>query len=98
MIRSRVIRPVGLPVLLLAASYLALSGCSMPSMPTLPGMAGYYVVTDPVRGTEYYTDRVRREQQGVVEFRDGATGAWVSIPDAELRAISAAEFRDGTRR
>ncbi len=98
MLNVRTIPAPALPVVLLGLICLSLTACSLPAMPQLPGTGGYYVVTDPVRGTTYYTDRVRREQQGVVEFRDGATGAWVSIPGAELRAISAAEFRDGTRR
>ncbi len=93
MIKSRAFRPAAL----LGTMSLVLAGCSMPSMPSLPGMGGYYAVTDPA-GTVYYTNGLRQEKQGVVEFRDGATGAWVSVARAEVRSISSDEYKAGIRR
>jgi hypothetical protein len=74
-----------------------LGACSL-SMPDLPGLASYYEVTDPASGTVYYADDLSREKRGVIEFRDGKTGAWVSIPGATVREISKRQFRAGTRR
>ena len=76
----------------LAVLALLLSGCSLPH---IGGMGAYYSVTDPGTGKVYYTEGVKRERRGVVEFRDAASGAWVSIPGAEVRDISEAEFRLG---
>jgi len=78
---------------LFAAS--TLTGCSMPRV---MGMGSYYAVTDVATGTVYYTSSVSREDRGSVEFLDPATGAWVSLAAAQVREISAAEFRAGAPR
>lgn len=93
MVKSRALRLAAL----FGTAHLVLAGCSLPELPAMPGMGGYYAVTDPA-GTVWYTSSLRKEKQGVVEFRDGATGAWVSIPLAEVRPISSAEFQAGIRR
>lgn len=83
---------------LLAAALLSgvlLSGCSLPRV---PGFSSYHAVTDPASGQTWYAADLRREKGGVVEFRDGATGAWVSVPGAQVREISAAEYRAATGR
>jgi len=84
-----------LPALLLILAGTLLGGCAMPHV---LGLGSYYQVTDTATGMVWYTDRLEREKRGVVEFRDPATGAWVSLPSAEVREISAAEFRAGTAR
>lgn len=78
--------------ILICATPLALSGCSMPHM---MGMGSYYAVTDEASGQVYYTDNLAREKRGVVEFRDSETGAWISLAAAQVREISEAEFRVG---
>ena len=82
---------------LFCAAPLLLAGCSMPhfSMPHAMGMGSYYAVTDNGSGRVYYTDNVSREPRGVVEFRDSASDAWVSLPAATVREISEAEFKAG---
>ena len=80
-------RRIGSTVLILA---LATAGCSVPRV---VGLGSYYSVTDPATSRVYYTDKLSREKRGGVEFRDSTTGAWISLPAAEVREISQAEFR-----
>ncbi len=79
----------GLPALVVAASLLA--GCG--ALDVLPGVSSYYRVTDTATGAVYYTDGIKKERRGVVEFRDANTRAWVSLPAAEVVEISKGEFR-----
>jgi len=79
----------GLPVLVVTLSLLA--GCG--ALNVLPGVSDYYRVTDTGTGAVYYTDGIKKERRGVVEFRDANTGAWVSLPAAEVVEISKGEFR-----
>jgi hypothetical protein len=67
----------------------ALAACSVPR---IPFVSGYHEVTVAESGKTYCTDRLRRDG-GVVEFEDGATGAWTSAAQATTREISAAEYR-----
>jgi hypothetical protein len=69
---------------------LALAGCSRPA---LPFVSGRYAVTAPDGGETYCASRIRRERGGVVEFRDARNDAWVSVPGATVRELSADEFR-----
>ncbi len=79
----------GLPVLVGTLSLAA--GCG--ALDVLPGVSSYYRVTDTATGTVYYADKLKEERRGVVEFRDANTGAWVSLPTAEIAEISKGEFR-----
>ncbi len=79
--------------LLCSAPLLAAGGLSGCSMPHVMGLGSYYAVTDDATGRVWYTDNLTREERGVVEFRDPATGAWVSLRAAQVREISDAEFR-----
>lgn len=74
---------------------LVTSGCSMPHV---MGLGSYYAVTDQASGRVYYTDQLKREDRGVIEFRDAASGAWVSLPAGSAREITVAEFRAGQSR
>ena len=76
---------------LIAGCVFFVAACQMPN---IPGTGGYYQVTDTASGKVYYASKLRREARGVVEFRDGATGAWVSIADADVRPISKDEYRE----
>ena len=67
-----------------------LSGCSIPHM---LGLGSYYAITEAGSGRVFYSDSLRHEKGGVVEFRDARSGAWVSLPGAAVRDISHAEFR-----
>lgn len=84
-----------LPVLLCLAPLFTAAGLSGCSMPHVMGMGSYYAVTDDATGKVYYTDNLSREERGAVEFLDPATGAWTSLRSAQVREISAAEFRAG---
>ena len=75
-----------------------LGGCSLPPMPHAFGLGSYYTVIDGDTGRVWYTDELKREERGSVEFHDPATGAWVSLRTAEVREISADEFRTGIAR
>ncbi len=77
---------------LLCAAPLLLAGCSLPHV---MGLGSYYAVTDDATGRVYYTAGVSREGRGVLEFKDSATGAWVSLPAAQVTEITEAEFRAG---
>lgn len=72
-----------------------LAGCSVPHV---MGLGSYYAVTDGETGRVYYTDRLKREDRGAVEFQDPDTDAWVSLKSAQVRSISKAEFRAGAPR
>ena len=69
-----------------------LSGCSMPHY---LGLGSYYAITEVGTGRVYYSESLRHEKRAVVEFRDAQSGAWVSLPQAEVREISKAEFTTG---
>lgn len=92
MFRSLLLRSV--LVVSIAAAGALTAGCSLP---TLPGFTSYYAITDPATGRVYYADQLRREERGAVEFPDAASGAWVSLPSAEVREISKDEFRANAR-
>lgn len=77
-------------VSLLFAAVLATTACSVPGR---LGGGGYYEITDRSSGQVWYARAVEREKRGVVEFRDGATGAWVSVAEPEVREISRGEYR-----
>lgn len=82
---------------LVTAAWLAAVGCSLSlPMPHIFGAGTYYQVTDEARGTVYYADRLEQQGRGVVEFRDGKSGAWISLPAAQVKEISEAEFRANT--
>ena len=69
-----------------------LSGCSLPHV---LGLGSYYSITEVGSGRVFYSESLRHEKNGVVEFRDARSGAWVSLPGAAVRDISHAEFRTG---
>jgi hypothetical protein len=80
---------------LLGAVLLQLSGCSMPriTVPHVMGLGTYYEVTDNSSGQIYYTDNLRREPHGVIEFEDPGSGAVVSLAGASVREIDESEYR-----
>jgi hypothetical protein len=80
---------------LLCAAPFLLVGCSMPqmAMPHVMGLGTYYEVTDTATGRLYYTDNLRRESRGAIEFEDPASGAVMSLAAASVREISEDEYR-----
>ncbi|MDH4021914.1 MAG: hypothetical protein OEV14_02190 [Gammaproteobacteria bacterium] len=80
---------------LICAVPLLMAGCSMPrvAMPHVMGLGTYYEVTDDATGRIYYTDNLRRESRGVIEFEDPASGALISLAAASAREISKDEYR-----
>ncbi len=77
---------------LLCLAPLVLGGCSMPHV---LGLGSYYEVTDTASGHIYYTQDIKRQSRGVVEFIDPASDALISVPGASIRKISEADFRAG---
>ena len=69
-----------------------LSGCSLPHV---LGLGSYYAITEAGSGRVFYSESLRHEKGGVVEFRDARSGAWVSLPGGQVRDISQAEFHTG---
>ena len=92
MMNANARRPARWLASLVCAAPLLLAGCALPHV---AGLGSYYAITDVASGRVYYTDNVRREDRGVVEFEDASNGARVSIPSATVREISRAEFRAG---
>ena len=88
------LRTASARVVLIAVACALTAACQMPRLPGIGG--GHYQVTDPESGAVWYTDDLRREARGVVEFRDGRTGAWISVADADVEAIDRAQFRAKT--
>jgi hypothetical protein len=80
---------------LICVAPLLMAGCSMPriAMPHVMGLGTYYEVTDDATGRIYYTDNLRRESRGVIEFEDPASGAVISLASASAREISEDEYR-----
>jgi hypothetical protein len=78
----------------LVAAALTLASCSLPRA---MGLGGYYQVTDAASGKVYFADELTTEDRGAVEFRDGVTGAWISLASADYKAISEADYRAGIR-
>ncbi|HYS15490.1 MAG TPA: hypothetical protein VET45_01080 [Candidatus Binatia bacterium] len=79
-------RPARLTALTtLLAMVLATAGC-----------ATYYRVTDPASGRAYYTEEIKRSQQGTVQFKDVKSGADVTLQASEVLEISSDEFKKNT--
>ncbi|MEO8224398.1 MAG: hypothetical protein ABI661_06300 [Gammaproteobacteria bacterium] len=97
MMNHRLLATLVCHVPLLLGGSLLVGGCSMPSVPHVLGLGSYYAVTDTA-GRIYYTDSLARESRGSIEFRDGTTGAWVSLPGGSVKKINEAEFRAGKAR
>ena len=90
------LRTASARVALIATACALTAACQVPRLPGFGG--GYYQVSDPESGAVWYTDSLRREARGVVDFRDDRTGAWISVADAEVEAIDRDEFRAKTAR
>jgi hypothetical protein len=75
-----------------ALAVVAIAALGACSMPRIPFISGYHEVTVADSVKTYCTDRLRRDG-AVVEFEDGATGAWMSAASATTREITAAEYR-----
>jgi len=57
------------------------------------GCSGYYRVTDPASGKQFYTHSVdRSDRQGYIEFTDVVTGAEVTLQSSEVKKIDSATF------
>jgi hypothetical protein len=77
---------------LVCAVPLLTAGCAMPHV---MGLGSYYAITDNATGRIYYSDNLKRESRGVIEFVDPDNGALESVPAASVRKISQKEYRQG---
>jgi uncharacterized protein YceK len=60
------------------------------------GCASYYKVTDPASGRVYYTQEVERKGGTTVMFKDGKTGAQVTLPSSEVMEVKSDEYKKNT--
>jgi len=56
--------------------------------------ATYYKVTDPVTGSVYYTEEVKREGSAAM-FKDARSGAEVTIQNSEIKEVEKKEYNKG---
>ena len=70
----------------LAAAFLALVSST--------GCTTYYRVTDPTSHKDYYTTETRRVGSAVT-FKDGRTGADVTLQNSEIETISKEQYDAG---
>jgi hypothetical protein len=62
----------------------------------LAGCAGYYRVTDPGSGRQYYTTKVEKSNAGAVSFKDNK-GSQVTLQSSEVSEISKSEYEAATK-
>jgi hypothetical protein len=60
------------------------------------GCSTYYRVSDPTSGRTYFTDEIKRRDDGTLQFRDGKSGAAVTLRASEVLEISKEEFQKNT--
>ncbi len=58
--------------------------------------AKHWEVKDPASGTTYYTTKMT-DKDGVVTLHDPRTGRKVTVQRAEVKKISAKEYREGLK-
>src|SRR4051794_34099285 len=59
------------------------------------GCASYYKVTDPTTGKSYYTQELKRQDNGATTLKDAKTGNVVNIQNSEIDEISKEEYDTG---
>ncbi|HEX5136926.1 MAG TPA: hypothetical protein VFY93_08145 [Planctomycetota bacterium] len=72
--------------MLLLAALLLVGGCA----------GRYYRVTDTSSGRVYYTRDVdTKRRSGAVDFKDGKSGAKVTLQSSQVEKISEAQYQQG---
>jgi hypothetical protein len=70
----------------------------VPLMVLVAGCAGYYKVTEPGSGKEFYTQDVsRRGMGGSVEFKDAKTGATTTLQNSQVLEIDKKTYEAGLK-
>jgi hypothetical protein len=64
----------------------------------MTGCTTYYQITDPASGRRYYTDDIKRRDDGTVQFKDLKSGAEVTLRSSEIREVSGEDAKKGTAR
>src|SRR5947209_2364793 len=59
------------------------------------GCASYYKVTDPTTGEVYYSQELKRQDNGATTLKDAKTGNMVNIQNSEIDEVSKEEFDTG---
>ncbi|CAG0947354.1 hypothetical protein ANRL1_04001 [Anaerolineae bacterium] len=59
------------------------------------GCATYYQVKEPAGGQTYYTTDIEETRQGAVKFKDGKSGATITLQNSEIREIDDDEYEKG---
>lgn len=59
------------------------------------GCTSYRKVTDLNTGKVYYTTDMEQKSSGLVELKDGRTGATVVLPSSEVQKITKEEYQRG---
>ena len=61
----------------------------------LVGCASYYRVTDPHTNEVYYTDKLDRQNSGVIRFKDSKTGNDMTLAASQVQEIPKEEYDVG---
>lgn len=59
----------------------------------ISGCASYYKVVNPASNKAYYTDKIERKDNGVIQFKDDATKAQVTLPSSEVTEVTKDEYK-----
>ncbi len=59
----------------------------------ISGCASYYKVVTPGSDKTYYTDKIDKKGNGVIQFRDDATKAQVTLPSSEVTEVTKDEYK-----
>jgi hypothetical protein len=59
----------------------------------LSGCASYYKIMDPASGKVYYTEKIAEKGNGVIQFKDEASKAHVTLPQSEVMKITEDQYK-----
>ncbi|HEY2587056.1 MAG TPA: hypothetical protein VGI81_15020 [Tepidisphaeraceae bacterium] len=68
---------------------------ALAALGSLSGCASYYKVTDPHNNAVYYTDKIDRQQSGVVVFKDAKTSNEITLPSSVIEKIPKEKYDAG---
>lgn len=66
---------------------------SLGLMGLVSGCTTYYKVVNPDSNKTYYTDKLQRKGNGVVQFKDGLSQSEVTLAQSEINEIPKAEYK-----
>ncbi len=60
---------------------------------TLCGCASYYKVVDTSSGRVYYTDNIKKQGAGAIEFKDEVSKTHVTLSSSEIMEITEDQYK-----